>query len=965
MRTSRKYPNILNGISAIAFLVVCLGLIAILVRFGGTLGGWFATHTDLIQAGTALLGITGLIAGILSYLWQRKLRTDDFPFAVVSPFKYEEVLPTIFRVSDIKNPLSAHYVPYQTGRERGDDIQSKIRELLQSKKRLIIKGPTGVGKTREGGELATTLCKEGWAIIVLKKEGERIWLGRPEKWPPIDEKRLVVFLDDLHTLCNPAIQSQPPLADKVPFAPNPPFQDRLKKFLEFLEEFVGDKVLVIATARSESEQWRKLDPNNPFWDNFAQYEIRRFTDESAGRLLGNYGKQLGVTISGQAVELASKTDRMAETLVANVVVAFMKQHALDFSSYKQTAEGNYRQVYKDLREHFPADAEAIGQIYDATFLVNEVGLPTYETLVIEMATGLSGARGLARLKQRGRIHHALSRLLSQPRWWEKQGEVLTIRDGVLEGKEQLPNPFDYLDKIIKVAGQIIPSKGLRVEFQERQIAVLQRFRELEVLAGRTALPRTALPIVFSKNVQLRSSRQQLVNAYQVPGHTMKSSRRIVLAEFFCTDEVTLLFGMRAGWGGPEVVEVKQPRSEVRKFVCNNFGWEEDSEKKRATLGKVRAIDLDEWQARFAPFVEPILKWAEPGDYLYLVPHDVLHYLPLHTLKVDGRYLIERNPVIYTPSASVLKYCQAKRKGRRETALVLGDSDAENPLPYAYVEALQVAEVFGAEPYLGQAARKSLVKEKLEKERESIDILHFACYGYFHSSQPLKSGILMAPDVEKEELDEIGSTVAAGLPTSRYLTVEEISSMEMQADLVTLSLSVSGVNQLRPGDELIGMTRAFIYAGASSLIVSLWAVNEISSSILMQRFYKALKDGKTKVEALQFAQLAVKNLTASEAILYCEQAATRLEQIGQHQYRRQILRDIADLRFRARDYSAAKDEYESLLSNVMPDSEEYRSLDQAITRCNRMEHKGGSPNYSTRVYDHFFHWAPFVLVGDWK
>lgn len=224
---------------------------------------------------------------------------------------------------------------------------------------------------------------------------------------------------------------------------------------------------------------------------------------------------------------------------------------------------------------------------------------------------------------------------------------------------------------------------------------------------------------------------------------------------------------------------------------------------------------------------------------------------------------------------------------------------------------------------------------------------------------------MAPDVEKEELDEIGSTVAAGLPTSRYLTVEEISSMEMQADLVTLSLSVSGVNQLRPGDELIGMTRAFIYAGASSLIVSLWAVNEISSSILMQRFYKALKDGKTKVEALQFAQLAVKNLTASEAILYCEQAATRLEQIGQHQYRRQILRDIADLRFRARDYSAAKDEYESLLSNVMPDSEEYRSLDQAITRCNRMEHKGGSPNYSTRVYDHFFHWAPFVLVGDWK
>ena len=66
-------------------------------------------------------------------------------------------------------------------------------------------------------------------------------------------------------------------------------------------------------------------------------------------------------------------------------------------------------------------------------------------------------------------------------------------------------------------------------------------------------------------------------------------------------------------------------------------------------------------------------WSEsPGDYLYLVPHDALHYLPWHALKLEDQYLIERNPVIYTPSASVLKYCQAKRKGRRDRALVFGD-----------------------------------------------------------------------------------------------------------------------------------------------------------------------------------------------------------------------------------------------------------------------------------------------------
>lgn len=223
---------------------------------------------------------------------------------------------------------------------------------------------------------------------------------------------------------------------------------------------------------------------------------------------------------------------------------------------------------------------------------------------------------------------------------------------------------------------------------------------------------------------------------------------------------------------------------------------------------------------------------------------------------------------------------------------------------------------------------------------------------------------MAPEPDQQEPTELETTLH-GLSVSRYLTAEEFFSIEMHADLVTLSACESGVNQLRPGDELFGLMRALIYAGTPSVVMSLWAVAEISSSILMQRFYETLKDGKTKVEALQFAQLAVKNMTASEAILYCEQAATRLEKIGETQYRWRILRDIADLRFRARDYLAAKIEYESLLSKAVPESQEYRSLDAAITRCNRLEHNGGSSDYTTRVYDHLFHWAPFVLVGDWK
>ncbi|HIP71209.1 MAG TPA: CHAT domain-containing protein [Anaerolineae bacterium] len=222
-----------------------------------------------------------------------------------------------------------------------------------------------------------------------------------------------------------------------------------------------------------------------------------------------------------------------------------------------------------------------------------------------------------------------------------------------------------------------------------------------------------------------------------------SANRIVLAEYFTTDDVTLLFGVRADWEEPKVVEIKRSLSDIRRYVTESFGLEHGD--------KIRHLDLDDWHDRFGEFIDPIKNWADPGDYLYLVPHDALHYLPLHALKLEGQYLIERNPVLYTPSASVLKYCQAKRKGRRDRALVLGDSYGD--LVHARAEALAVAQACDTQAYLGQAAQKSLVQNQLQEDKEAIDVLHFACHGRFHHAQPLKSGILMAPEENGEESSE--------------------------------------------------------------------------------------------------------------------------------------------------------------------------------------------------------------------
>ena len=305
------------------------------------------------------------------------------------------------------------------------------------------------------------------------------------------------------------------------------------------------------------------------------------------------------------------------------------------------------------------------------------------------------------------------------------------------------------------------------------------------------------------------------------------ANRIVLAEYFTTEERTLVFIIRTDFDKPEVEEVKVPMDELLNFVEINFSLTEGG-------SQVRYLASEEWQDFCGRFVEPIMKYAVQGDTLCLIPHGLLHYLPLHALKYEDTYIIERHPIVYSPSASVIKYCQNRRKGKPKTCLVLGDSlgtEGQPDLYYAKEEARVVAELLDAESYLHEKATKGIVQQVAGDK----DIIHFACHGAFDRYQPMKSGIELADG---------------------RLTAEEVFNMDLNADLVTLSACESGVNERKPGDELIGLTRALIYAGAPSVLVSLWTVDDYTTSSLMRRFYTYLASDETftKVEALQKAQV---------------------------------------------------------------------------------------------------------------
>ena len=438
---------------------------------------------------------------------------------------------------------------------------------------------------------------------------------------------------------------------------------------------------------------------------------------------------------------------------------------------------------------------------------------------------------------------------------------------------------------------------------------------------------------------------------------------IVLAEDFTTVDNTLLFIGRDDFKEPLVEVIPVAIGEIRQFVADNFGTTEGEG------SKVRNLDRNQWQKHFGPLVEPLLPYTKEGDTIWFVPHDVLHYLPLHALQIDGRDLIERNPVCYTPSASVMKFCHTKRKGKREKALVFGDS--HNDLPYAYEEAIAIADLFGTTPYLRDQATKSFLIQQMEHAREQLDVLHFSCHGYFQFQQALKSGIMLAPEPHapftKNKDDEQWN-----------LTAKEIFSLSINAELVTLSACETGVNEHKPGDELIGLTRALIYAGTPSVIVSLWTVDDLSTSLLMQHFYQKWRTQSneqsdhrmTKAQALQSAQRYVKDLTAQQLMDYCTRQCEMLDQGEDAHSERKLTLSLGRVYAQtiAGDLQKAREGYQQLQNQLKTCSHtRTKKLNAQVSR-NLVTKKIGrlpTPDYSKRPFESMYYWAPFVLIGDWQ
>ena len=339
--------------------------------------------------------------------------------------------------------------------------------------------------------------------------------------------------------------------------------------------------------------------------------------------------------------------------------------------------------------------------------------------------------------------------------------------------------------------------------------------------------------------------------------TLQTGETVV--EYFMTGEHVSAFvatrdGLRVARHIAAKREVEQLlmalRFQIEKF---NYGAKyieaHFSQLRRATNETLSLL----YERLFAP-----LKAMIVGERLIIIPHGELHYIPFHALKAGDQYLIENYEVSYAPSASVLKLCRARRTAARAASLESAIATERNPArppsvsdvandgllvalglaesgtPSIDEEIRQLALLFpNAMTLTGEAA----TRENLFKAAPQARFLHLASHGFFRRDNPMFSFLKLA---------------------DAQLNFYSLLDLQLNAEMVTLSACHTGVNKVFPGDELHGLMRGFLYAGAPSVVASLWAVSDQSTAELMREMYAGIRAGASKRAALRRAQLAIKD-----------------------------------------------------------------------------------------------------------
>jgi CHAT domain-containing protein len=263
-------------------------------------------------------------------------------------------------------------------------------------------------------------------------------------------------------------------------------------------------------------------------------------------------------------------------------------------------------------------------------------------------------------------------------------------------------------------------------------------------------------------------------------------------------------------------------------------WRHGGAALRRHAARLMARVQDHAQALHALLWAPLVPLLGTRRRVIVVPHRELHYLPFGALHDGRHWLVQTHTLSLAASARVWLAGQAAAPAptsmQHARVLALGVAGAQ--LPQVAQELAAVAAVHGRQAELwldGQATQAALAAEA-----PAADLLHLACHGQFRADNPAFSFLQLADGP---------------------LTLHDVRALRLKARLVLLSACETGQSRVAPGDELLGLVRAFTLAGAQGVLASLWAVEDGATALLLADLHQALRDGAHPAQALQQAQAA--------------------------------------------------------------------------------------------------------------
>jgi CHAT domain-containing protein/tetratricopeptide (TPR) repeat protein len=266
------------------------------------------------------------------------------------------------------------------------------------------------------------------------------------------------------------------------------------------------------------------------------------------------------------------------------------------------------------------------------------------------------------------------------------------------------------------------------------------------------------------------------------------------------------------------------------------------------------VQQGDWRELYQLLIRPVEAWlpAGPGARLTIIPHGPLLLLPFASLQdARGHYLLERYALSYSPSVSLLDFTYKREidvKSRPPQYLLVADPTPvtqianQPPLPPLPGTRREIAAVSRLLP--GESVKKlqgaDARQDRLEHLSKQSTVIHLATHAVAQDERPFESLLVLARG-------------GAGRREQGHLTVRDIFNLNLHSDLVFLSACRSGAGKVS-GNGVIGLTRAFLYAGTASVIASLWDVADQPTSELVVDFYRNWLRGKDKALALRAAQL---------------------------------------------------------------------------------------------------------------